>query len=223
MSNSEHCEDSVDGHLEQVQRALAEFRDRFAISFIVSISGGADEQGDSKVLGVLEELILGLKNTSAAILTGGTKGGIPEIATKIAKANGLPTIGVFPPKGRKYALLDQLDLPIETLPPSVGPAALGTETPTFAQLPDYAVFYGGSFGTLTEVSTMLKLNTKRQRDGIEPIYIIPITSSDGVADLIPSLIQLNPELAYCLLSLEIHSGTEAADFIKQKQSEIERG
>lgn len=218
MSKTEQCEDSVDGHLERVQQALAEFRDKFAISFIVSISGGADERGGSRVHNVLEELILGLRDTSAAILTGGTKGGIPEMGIKIAKAHGLPTIGVFPPKGRKYALLDQLDLPIETLPPSVGPATFGSETPTFAQLPDYAVFYGGSFGTLVEASTMMKINAKRHRDGVEPIYLVPILGSEGVADLIPLLIQLNPDLAYCLPSLNVQSGGEAAKFIKSNRS-----
>ncbi|HAU98631.1 MAG: hypothetical protein UX04_C0002G0221 [Microgenomates group bacterium GW2011_GWF2_45_18] len=218
MSQSEQCEDSVDGHLEQVQRALAEFRDKFAITFIVSISGGADEHDDFYVRNLLEELIAGLRYTSAAILTGGTKGGIPEMGIEIAKAHGLPTIGVFPPKGKKYALLDQLDLPIETLPPSVGPASFGSETPTFAQIPDYAVFVGGSYGTLAEVSTMLKVNAKRQRDGAEPIYILPIFGSDGVADLIPLIVQkLDPNLAYCLPGFEITSGKDAAEFINNNQ------
>ncbi|MEO8581974.1 MAG: hypothetical protein ABI425_05390 [Patescibacteria group bacterium] len=218
MSNIEHLEESIEAHLEQVRQALAEFRDKFAVSFIVSISGGAEEHNTTYAHDVISQLIVGLKNSSCAILTGGTQGGIPELGTRIAREHKLSTIAVFPPKAKKYVLFNELDLPIETLPPSVGPAGFGSETPSFAQLPDYAVFIGGSYGTLAEVSTMMKVNTKRKKDNVEPIYIVPIAGSEGVAALIPLLVQLNPSLAFCLPEFELTTGAAAAEFIKETQS-----
>ncbi len=218
MSNIEHLDESVAAHLEEVQQALTEFRNKFAISYIVSISGGAEEHNLVYAHNTVAQLIDGLKDTSCAILTGGTQGGIPELGTKIAKENNLPTIAVFPPKAKKYVLYNEIDLPIETLPPSLGPASFGSETPSFAQLPDYAVFIGGSYGTLAEASTMMKVNTKRKKDNVEPIYIVPIVGSEGVAELIPLLVQLSPNLAYCLPQFQITTGKDAASFIKDNHS-----
>lgn len=218
MAHIEHLDDSITVHLQETQRVLDDFKRRFAISFIVSISGGAEEHNISYTYKTILQLIEGLRDTSCAILTGGTSGGIPELGTKIAKENGLPTIAIYPPKARKYVLFDFIDLPIETLPPSIGPASFGSETPSFAQLPDYAVFIGGSYGTLAEASTMMKVNTKRKKDSQKPIYLLPISGSEGVADLIPLLVQLSPELAYCLPKFKVSTGELAADFIKATEN-----
>lgn len=220
MSDIEHLDESLIAHLEMVQEALGEFRDKFAVSFIVSISGGAKEHNIVYAHNIISQLINGLKESPCAILTGGTEGGIPELGIKIAKENKLPTIAVFPPNAKKYVLFDHIDLPIQTLSPSIGLASFGSETPSFAQLPNYAVFIGGSYGTLVEASTMMKINTKRQRDKVEPIYIVPITGSEGVADFIPILVQLNPNLAYCLPQYQITTGEMAARFIKDNQAKI---
>ncbi len=213
MATVEHADESVEGHLATISQALTEFRDKFAIQFIVSISGGAEEHNLGRVHQIVTSLIDGLRGAHCAILSGGTQGGIPELATKIARQKKLPTIAVYPKNARKYVLTEDIDLPIETLPPSLGKASFGTETPTFAQLPDYAVVIGGSYGTLAEVSTMLKVNTKRKKDEIEPIRIIPISGSDGIADLIPQLVLLEPNLAYCLPAFPIRTGAEAAEHI----------
>lgn len=218
MPGSEHFEESIQAYLQQIASELTAFRDKYSISFIVSISGSAEEQHTAYVFNAVSQLIEGLSSSHCAILTGGTQGGVPEIGTKIARKNNLPTIAVFPPKGKKYVLFDEIDLPIETLPPSIGPASFGSETPTFAQLPDYAVFIGGSYGTLAEVSTIMKVNTKRQKDGVEPIYICPLSGSEGVAALIPALVQLNPSLLFCLPEYELTTGAEIACFIKDNHN-----
>ena len=53
---------------------------------------------------------------------------------------------------------------------------------------DGATVIGGGYGTLTEVSTILKTNVKRARDrsrelpdAQDPIYFAPITSTGGAA------------------------------------------
>lgn len=83
---------------------------------------------------------------------------------EMAKRLDVPTIGVFPKQGRKYALLGALDIAIETSPPDIGDGIFGTEAPTFVNILDGATIIGGSYGTLTEVSTILKTNAKRARD-----------------------------------------------------------
>lgn len=215
---AELVSDSIDGHLTEVGRALVGFREKFAISFIISISGGAEERNFSYVLKAINELVDGLANHNYAILTGGTEGGIPEMGTKIAREKGVPTIGIFPPKGRKYALLNDLDLAIETLPSSIGQASFGAESYSFSHVPDYAVFIGGSNGTLIEYGSMMKINAKRRKESQKPINILPLTGSGGVADLIPMLVQqLSPELAYCLPSVKIVSGSQIAKYIRSDQ------
>lgn len=52
---------------------------------------------------VIEWTLRKLQDYRVAILTGGTKGGVPEDALKIAKKYGLNTIWVYPARGAKNA------------------------------------------------------------------------------------------------------------------------
>lgn len=217
MLPSESLTSGINAYLAEIQRDLTLFREQYAISFIVSISGGSDADTPHLATNAINELIDRLQNTGAAILTGGTQGGIPEQSTIIAKKRGIPTIAVFPPKGRKHLLDEYVDFKLETLPPLIGPAGFGTETPTFAQLPDYAVIIGGAFGTLAEAITILKINTKRTKEGQKPIYICPLNGSGQAADLISSLIQLDPQVAHCLPDSKLNTGSEIADFILRSE------
>lgn len=49
-----------------------------------------------------------LQDYRIAILTGGTEGGVPEDALRIAKDYGILTIGVYPSRGAKRALGENL-------------------------------------------------------------------------------------------------------------------
>lgn len=204
---------AIEQYRQEVEVLVKDFMARFGVNLIVSISGSAEKHSESIAKMHVYQLVEGLKHEACAILTGGTKDGVPELGVKAAKEYHLPTIGVFPAAGRKYALLEDLDLAIQSLPPSLGPAGFGTETPSFANLPDFAVVIGGGQGTLIEIATMLKLNTKRIRDAL-PIVICPIHNSGGVADLVPSLVKLTPEIDACLPKQQFNTGAEIAQYIR---------
>lgn len=154
-------------------------------------------------------------------MTGGTKGGVPQLGMEMAKRLDVPTIGVFPKQGRKYALLGALDIAIETSPPDIGDGIFGTEAPTFVNILDGATIIGGSYGTLTEVSTILKTNAKRARDrsrnvegALPPLYFAPIAGTGGAADLAYSLARdLGGDIGLSMPEEPATDGVAAARFI----------
>lgn len=204
---------------EQTAQAVKNFYTHFGIKVMIGICGGSDEQDLGKTSGIISELLLGLKDHKIAILTGGTKGGIPELAVTIAKEFCVPTVGVFPQDGRKYALLDKLDLAIESLPPSIGKAGFGTETPTFVQLLHGLIVIGGEFGTLVEAATVLKNNKDRLRKNLPVIYVCPMKGTGGVADIIRNLPAIDKVIA-CLPEEDIYNGADAARFLRKKLFEV---
>ena len=195
--------------------SLEQFKLRFGVNSVIALSGGADVMGDEATRELFSEVLLATRELSPAVLTGGTKGGIPELGLRVARDLGIPTIGVFPQKGRKNALFELIDLPIETMPPNLGSPTYGTETPTFATIPDVTIIIGGSFGTLTEISTMLKFNGKKIEDHENPIYLCPVEGSGGVADMIRQLVELKPGAEVCLPTTPVRTGEEIASFMRQ--------
>lgn len=198
----------------KVEDLIVNFRTRFNIDYILAISGGS-ENGEDYVYSTIHDFVKFLMNERIAILTGGTKGGVPEIGIKLAREVGLPTVGVFPQMGRKDVLFDYLDFAIETSPPTIGPAGYGSETPSFAALPDGMVVMGGSFGTLVEVATVLKGNKKKIQKGLIPVYVGPVKGSGGVADVIDCIPDIDSVRA-CLPETEIRNGVDAARFMMNK-------
>ena len=169
---------------QRINDALASL----AVRRVIGMSGDADPDKQALTQDIIEEFATHFIGGDYAILTGGTEGGVPQMGVETAKRLGIPTIGVFPKQGAKYALLSQLDLAIETSPPDIGDSTFGTETPAFVNMLDGATVIGGSYGTLTEVSTIMKTNVKRARDrsrelpdAQEPIYFAPIASTGGAA------------------------------------------
>lgn len=193
---------------------IANFRARYNIEYILAISGGS-ENGADYVTTTITDFIESLKNERIAILTGGTRGGVPELGTKLARIGGLPTIGVFPQEGRKSALFGYLDLAIETAAPTIGSAGYGSETPSFAALPDGMMILGGSFGTLVEVATVLKSNKKKIEKNLIPVYVAPVRGSGGVADSLDCLPDIDKVRA-CLPNNDIRNGQDAAFFMIDK-------
>ncbi len=173
---------------EELRLRSRQFLQDNSITHVIGMSGDAD--GDKNTTErIVEEFIETMQSGSVAILSGGTDGGVPELATRTAKRLGVPTIGVYPQQGRKYALLDNLDFVIETTPPDIGEGVFGTETPTFVNMLDAATIIGGSYGTLIEVTTMFKANIKRFKEidtspgsDVRPIFIAPISGTGGAAD-----------------------------------------
>lgn len=206
---------SIAQHRERVEDAVRDLLVRNNLKSILAFSGGSEKGSEEMIVEILKDLILNVKGLPVAILTGGTKGGVPEIGIRVARESSIPTIGVFPPRARKYVMLDDLDLAIETLPPSVGSASFGTETPSFVSLANGIAVVGGGFGTLTEIATALKVNLGRIKKGETPIYICPVQGTGGVADIIPSLPGIE-KVGLSLPSSRVTTGSEAASFFREK-------
>lgn len=206
---------SIAQHRERVEDAVRDLLVRNNLKAILAFSGGSEKGSEEMIVEILKDLILNVKDLPVAILTGGTKGGVPEIGIRVARESSIPTIGVFPPKARKHALLSDLDLAIETLPPSVGNESFGTETPSFVNLANGIAVVGGGFGTLAEIATALKVNSKRIEKGETPIYICPIEGTGGVADAISSLPGIE-KVGLSLPNSRITTGIEAASFFRDR-------
>ena len=142
---------------------------------IIAFSGGSSEALESKVLEIVEQSMNELKGLPLAILTGGTKWGLPKYATQLAKKYGLPTIGVYPTRGVKYVLND-LDFAVE-VDSRYGESEWGDETEIFAKLVDAVEVIGGGAGTLIELSHIFKINDRKLNKNLEPIYIAPVILS----------------------------------------------
>jgi len=193
------------------------------ISYVIGMSG--DAEGDKETAErIVEEFIRTLADKPVAILSGGTEGGIPELATRTAKRLSVPTIGVYPNQGQKYSLSDHLDLAIQTMPPDVGEGVFGTETPTFVNMLDAATIIGGSYGTLIEITTMLKTNIKRSKEidsdpksEARPIYVAPISGTGGAADIVYDLAHVFGRGAErSLPDIPTSTGQEAAAYLMDR-------
>ena len=211
-------------HREEVEQSVKEVLARNAIKFVVGISGGAEEKYFERTEALIDEFVGTLQGGNYAILTGGTEGGVPQIGIEAAKRHHVPSIGVFPKQGLKYALLDDLDLAIETTLPDIGEGVFGTETPTFVNMLDGATVIGGSYGTLIEVSTILKANVKRieklkkqTEDAQDPIYLAPILGTGGVADQTHEIAQaLGCDVTLSMPERPVVRASSAAQYLRQK-------
>lgn len=165
----------------------------WGVEKILAISGGSEAPpgvepkryaADMKAL--IETVIAGLKGRPIAILCGGTKGGVPTYAATAAKEAGLRVIGIYPSRGREYVLGPEfLDYTIEVGP--IGDISYwGDESLLFSTLPNAVMVVGGRTGTLIEIAHILRVNQTRVKNG-DPIKIIPVGGTLGVADMIRSL------------------------------------
>lgn len=209
----------LDRYRDEVRGAINQFMSDNDIQFVIGLSGGASESTPEKQRQTTEfitDFITSIGDLPCSILTGGTSGGVPELGIRIARASSIPTIGVFPEQGRKYALHSELDLAIETIPPLVGDGLFGTETPTFVNMLDGAAVIGGGTGTLIEIATILKTNSKLIRLERDPIYLCPINGSGGAADMTYALPDIDAAVLSSLPGSPIVNGAQAAEFLKTK-------
>ena len=179
---------------------------------------------------VIKEALLRLRpyREKIAILTGGTKYGVPVTASTFAKQEGFWTIGIVPAAGADKALPpDILDLRVKvdistefetTMPEDCAKFSSdwGDESPYFAKTLDGVIVFGGGAGTLIELGHILKLNERRLKNKFSPKYIVPIMASGGMA---AAAIHLpgNPEVKkYCMPDRVIRSGQDAAAILEEK-------
>jgi len=208
---------------------------------IIAFSGGSD----SEISGIAaddpiqaqykefakahEERIIGdaikkLSNYQVAILTGGTKWGVPNTATIKAKEYGMKTIGVFPLAGRKHALPDNLLDISFCVEPFVGESRWGDESPIFTNLLDGVIVYGGGAGTLIECAHILKMNeaimkkrTTSENEKNETVkFIVPIYGTGGVAEGLPFVWGKAEVRLECMPFKRVANGLEAVDILCQK-------
>lgn len=212
-------------------KIVEDFKHLHGLHKIIAFSGGADSElsGVSKddplqlqyqeyavalEARFIGEAILKLQGFRIAILTGGTKWGVPKTAVMEAKRNRLQTIGIFPLTGEKHALgSDVLDLSI-CIEPFSGESRWGDESPVFTNLLDGVIVYGGGAGTLTECAHILKINEALLKSGKDSLkYIVPISGTGGVADGLP-FIWAKPEVRYrCMPQERVTNGARAAEII----------
>lgn len=195
------------GYQEELNRVLAQ---KFA--GIIAFSGGSSEELESRVKELVEQAVSEFRGLNVAILTGGTKWGVPKYATQKAKDLALPVIGVYPSRGAKYAL-NNLDFALE-VPPRFHDSEWGDETEVFAKLAQGVVMIGGSFGTAIEFSHIMKANERRIKNNIEPVYIAPLSipGANSFADLVYQF-SIKPEMRICIPEIKPSSGHDAASFL----------
>lgn len=165
----------------ELDRFLACYPEALRIAF----SGGAE---DEHMEGWIRSVLEGLRGDDIIVITGGTSGGVPGIATAIAHEFNLPLIGVLPLHGVAYrspilAFMDGADASVVVSPDRRTCAVVvpqrwveptwGDAVPVFVGLADAIVAVGGSWGTAIELAHALKVNTGRIRRGQPTIRIVP--------------------------------------------------
>ncbi|MEK7538377.1 MAG: hypothetical protein AAB552_00905 [Patescibacteria group bacterium] len=218
---------------EDYSLIVEEFKHKHGIHKIVAFSGGAStslsgiskddplQNEYEKIVQNVETKIIGeaiglLRDYRIAVLTGGTKWGVPFIASRKAKEYGLKTIGVYPLVGKKHALGEEhLDLSF-CVGPLVGQSNWGDESPIFANLLDGVIVCAGGAGTLTECAHILKINEHLLKSGNPLKYLVPIAGTGGVADFL-QIISSNPDLrSRCMPNKRVVSGLHAAEILREE-------
>jgi predicted Rossmann-fold nucleotide-binding protein len=183
---------------------IAAFRREHGIYRIIGISGGSDDKhaGISDddplqkryvdVRDAIHEMLLHdalkpLRGYRIAILTGGTKWGVPKTALQIARQHGFRTIGVLPKVGEHHALNGEaVDLQV-VVEPLIGEGFWGDEGAVWTSLIDGLIVIGGAAGTLTELAHIMKINESLCKRGERPKFMVPIHGTGGIAEQLHQL------------------------------------
>lgn len=197
---------------EDIGHQVENFKRKRGVKFVIAFSGGSEEKSE-RAERLVKEMVGELAFFPVAILTGGTKWGIPKVAAEAARAYGLPVIGVLPERGLKHAL-EGLDLRL-TIPPRLGQSAWGDESEVFAKLSDAVIMISGAFGTQVEYAHIMKMNEARLKDGAAPVYVIPFFGLGGWSETVYNL-NLPEAIRACFPSGKILAGEDAVAFIKAR-------
>lgn len=221
--------------MDHYHHIVNDFKVRHGIQKIIAFSGGADvnlsgvssdnplHKQYSAIISklfenIIEDCIAKLVNMDIAILTGGTKWGVPYYALKKAKEYGFKTIGVYPEMGGKHACHDLLDLDI-CVPSMYGDSYWGDESSVFCKLLDADVVIGGGSGTLIECMHILKANetihsrNQKSKSNTPLKYIIPISGTGGTADSLHFVSAKKEILSESMPEEKVQSGLRAADIL----------
>lgn len=176
--------------LETSARSIQEFKELQGVNRILGVIGGSDKAVVSscqeQLVGICSQLCI--YHGRFGVLSGGTTGGVPEMALTVAKQLQLPTIGVYPQSAEKYAAHSKIDHEIPVPLSPLSDVKWGMETPILASIPDAFILIGGEWGTLTEVSTIMKRNVSRAEKGLPLTPIIPLLGSGKLADNLSTIL-----------------------------------
>lgn len=165
---------------------------------------------------IITDTLTSLRGYRIAILTGGTRFGVPEAASRIAKELGFKTIGVLPQAGAKHALSDEiLDLKL-TVDSMIGAGAWGDEGAVWTSTVDGLVVIGGGAGTLTECSHVMKINEGLVAKEKTPKVMVPIQGTGGLAEQLQHLWAKPDIREVSMPNFLVHTGKEAADVLRDK-------
>lgn len=165
------------------------FKERENFSHVVGIIGGSEAENIPYYQRLLVEQLNIVKQQvgNFAIVSGGTEGGIPEMALDVGMELGLPTIGVFPEQKSKYAMPQKTSFSISVPSHPLSQVSWGVETPTLIGIPDAFLLIGGGWGSLTEISMIMKRNESLLRNGRKPIPVISVTPESELSAAVESL------------------------------------
>lgn len=225
----QQLEQLVDTARTETTARVRNFLSANGLRYVIALIGDSVTEGPiaERNTSLLVDFFKHLKHSDQyAIQTGGTQGGIPEIGSRLARNYGLSTIGIYPAAARQYALEQPADLVVETPDLLYGRTSFGSETPTFVNVLDGAIVFGGGYGTRAEISTILRTNKSRQ-DALRrqpdnaslprPVYLCPVAGTGKSAD---ELVEMNlyEDIGDCLPNPRNHitSGLAAAVFINEK-------
>lgn len=209
---------------------VAEFRREHGVHRIIGISGGSDDKyaglADDDPLQaslvsardafhhrLMDDALKPLRGYRIAILTGGTKGGVPNTALKIARQHGFLTIGVLPRAGERHALSgEDVDLQI-VVEPLIGDGNWGDEGAVWTSLIDGLIVIGGAAGTLTELAHIMKINESLCKSGKRPKFMVPMHGTGGVADQLHQLWAKPAIRDKSMPRDRVHTGAQAAKLL----------
>jgi predicted Rossmann-fold nucleotide-binding protein len=143
---------------------LKAFHARHANATAVAFIGGAVDEQTPAIERWLHGILAPLSgNAEILVVTGGTAGGVPGAATRIAHQLGFPVLGVLPERGRKHIAPVFADRNTDrvccvVVPPLEGESEWGDATPLLVRCSDVLIPFGGEWGTAVEIATVLKVN-----------------------------------------------------------------
>ncbi|OGG49864.1 hypothetical protein A2763_01580 [Candidatus Kaiserbacteria bacterium RIFCSPHIGHO2_01_FULL_54_36] len=174
----------------------------------------AEKAAQENIAKLVRSILEPLRGYRIAIQTGGTKWGVPDAATRVAKELGFPTIGVYPLTAKNKSALppEMLDLSV-CVHPFIGESSWGDESAIFTKLLDSVVVIGGGAGTMVEVAHLLKINERKSE---KTKWIIPVYGTGGTADKLSFFPGKPDTIAKCIPSVPIRTGKEVVDFLIEK-------
>jgi hypothetical protein len=212
-----------------------EFRLRYGISTVIAVSGGAltDTRGmpgdvasvykenlDARIRAILHDCLCQFQGYGVAVMTSGTRDGVPRVAIHVAKELKLKLIFLYPQRARKYrveTVEPDLDIQID---PVVGDSQWGDDSALFAQLLDGMIVIGGSTGTLVECAHVFKINETLVDHNKKPKCIIPVRGFAGVSEFLPFFCFRESVRRECMPEEGVWDGIEAGKLLYQHMDPV---